>query len=218
MDNDLVESLISQLISGQEVMENDIPEYFSSLYPFIEASDKTWRLYSTILKSWLLSLKILEIEKSGKLVATKISHLEASIELGNLSQISGLRAGNKGLFFPVTSFSKMTEVTQQIISGVEPTDKEGIKAIADLRNAGVLVGSQLVVANIEELGEALSGQLLDDGYGELWATIKADKPCYEVFREIVGENLKESTIKWRLRKLTALAKKLEIIPNKRFQY
>jgi len=218
MDNDLVESLISQLISGQEVMENDIPEYFSSLYPFIEASDKTWRLYSTILKSWLLSLKILEIEKSGKLVATKISHSEASIELGNLSQISGLRAGNKGLFFPVTSFSKMTEVTQQIINGTEPTDKEGIKAIADLRNAGVLVGSQLVVANIEELGEALSGQLLDDGYGELWTTIKADKPCYEVFREIVGENLKESTIKWRLRKLTALAKKLEIIPNKRFQY
>lgn len=215
MDNDLVENLIKQLLSGKTIMENDIPEYFSSSYPFIEASDKTWRLYSTILKSWLLTLKILEIEKGGKLLSTEYSHMEVANELGNLNQISGLRAGNKGLFFPVTSFSKMIEVTEQLISGINPTDNEGIKAKADLKNAGVLVGNQLAVANAEELSEALSGQLLDDGYSELWAVIKANQPCYEIFKKVVGENLAESTIKWRLRKLTALAKKLEIIPNKR---
>ncbi len=92
MDNHLVEALISKILFGETVSENDIPDYFSQSYPFIEASDKTWRLYSTILKSWLLSLKILKIDKSGVLTISDVNHSEASAELGNLKQISGLKA------------------------------------------------------------------------------------------------------------------------------
>lgn len=218
MDNQLVESLLRKLHSGEKVSENDISGYFSDAYPFIEASDKTWRLYSRILKSWLLSLKIIENDKDGELTISDISHSGASIELGNLKQISSLRAGNKGLFFPVTSHSMLTKVTKQIVNGAEPEGSEEIKAIGDLKNAGILVGNQLVVSNEIELNEALSGQLLDDGYSELWKAINSGVPCYETFKEIVGENLTEGTIKWRLRKLTALAKKLDIIPNRRFVY
>ena len=39
--------------------------------------------------------------------------------------------------------------------------------------------------------------------------IHAGQPCYEIFKGIAGEGLTESTLKWRLRKLTALAKKTE---------
>lgn len=218
MDNQLVESLLKKLLSGEKVSEDDISGYFSDAYPFIEASDKTWRHYSRILKSWLLSLKIIEKEKNGELDISDISHSDASIELGNLKQISGLRAGNKGLFFPVTSHSMLTKITKKIVNGIEPEGSEEIKAIGDLKNAGILVRNQLVVSNEIELNEALSGQLLDDGYSELWKAINSGVPCYEIFKEIVGENLTEGTIQWRLRKLTSLAKKLEIIPNKRFVY
>lgn len=218
MDNHFVESLISKIISGDSVRENDIPHHFSESYPFIEASEKTWRLYSTILKSWLLSLKIITITKDGELTLTEISHSEAATELGNLHQFSGIRSGNKGLFFPVTSFSMMAKVTQKILDGIEPETGEETKAKADLKNAGILVGTQLAISNTEELSEALSGQLLDEGYKELWDSINNNTPCYEIFKKIVGENLTESTIKWRLRKVTALAKKLEIIPNRRLNY
>ena len=105
-----------------------------------------------------------------------------------------------------------------ILNGEEPTGKEALKAKSDLNNAGVLVGGHLAVSNIEELNEALTAQILDDGYEDFWKAIHADQPCYEIFKGIAGEGLTESTLKWRLRKLTALAKKLKIIPNKRFKY
>ncbi len=215
MDNHLVETLLREIMSGDPVLENDIPAYFSKSYPFIEASEGTWRLYSTILKSWLLALKIVAIDKQGRMTASDLSHSEASIELGNLKQIW---SGNKGLFFPVTSHAKMTKVTNMILSGNEPSEKEDIKAKGDLKNAGILIGGQLAVSNIEELDEALAAQITDDGYSDFWEAIRLNKPCYEVFKSIVGENMTEVTIRWRLGKLTALAKKLEIIPNKRFLY
>jgi hypothetical protein len=218
LDNQLVETLIKKILSGEKIFENDIPTYFSESYPFIEASEKTWGLYSTILKSWLLALKIIEIDREGRITASDMSHNDATTELGNLKKISGLRAGNKGLFFPVTSHAKMIEVTHLILNGEEPTGKEAIKAKSDLNNAGVLVGGHLAVSNIEELNEALTAQILDDGYSDFWKAIHADQPCYEIFKVIAGEGLTESTLKWRLRKLTALAKKLKIIPDKRFKY
>jgi hypothetical protein len=214
MDNHLVENLLRKILSGDNISENDIPEYFSKSYPFIEASDKTWRLYSTILKSWLLALEIVEIDKQGKMTTSDMSHNDASIVLGNLKQISGLRAGNKGLFFPVTSHAKMIKVTTMILNGDEPIEKEDLKANSDLKNAGILVGGQLAVSNTAELDEALAAQILDDGYSEFWKAIHLGHPCYAIFRSIVGEKLTEGTIKWRFGKLTALAKNLEIIPNK----
>ncbi|TOL43754.1 hypothetical protein, partial [Vibrio parahaemolyticus] len=112
-------------------------------------------------KSWLLSLKIIEIEKNGNLKLTGSNHSDVSRELGNLKQISSYRAGNKGLFFPVTSYSMMIQVTEELLKGNEITGKEQAKAKADLKNAGVLVGDQLAVSNTKELEEALIAQLQD---------------------------------------------------------
>ena len=218
VDNQLVEILLKKIFSDERIIENEIPTYFSEYYPFIEASEKTWGLYSTILKSWLLALKIIEIDKDGRITSSDLSHYDATAELGNLKQISGLRAGNRGLFFPVTSHAKMIEVTDMIINGEEPTEKEAIKAKTDLKNAGLLVGGRLAVSNIDQLNEALTAQIMDEGYSDFWNAIHSDQPCYEAFKAVAGEGLTESTLKWRLRKLTALAKKLEIIPNKRFKY
>src|SRR5690606_733859 len=136
MDNQMVESFLRKILSGENVFEADIPRYFAEAYPFIEASDKTWRLYSTILKSWLLALKILVIDKGGQLLASDVTQNDASGELGNLKQISGPRAGNKGMFFPVTSHAQMVKVTNTILSGDEVSRKEEIKARSDLKNAG----------------------------------------------------------------------------------
>ena len=86
----------------------------------------------------MLALKIIEIDGEGRIIASDVSHNDATAELGNLKKISGLRAGNKGLFFPVTSHAKMIEVTSLILNGEEPTGKEALKAKSDLNNAGVL--------------------------------------------------------------------------------
>lgn len=213
MDNDLVEGVIGKIISGKTIFESDLPSYFSSSYPFIEASDKTWRLYSTILKSWLLTLKIIEITKDGNLQITNYNHMTASNELGNLTQISGAKGESRGLFFPITSLLKMNEIAKKLLNDIEIVDKEGIKAKTDLKNAGLLVNGQLAVASSEELNEALYAQLLDDGYNELWMAIKNKRPHHDIFRKMIGGNLTESTLEWRMRKLISLAKNLDIIPK-----
>lgn len=105
-----------------------------------------------------------------------------------------------------------------MLNNQEPTDKEGTKARLDLINAGILVNGQLTVSNLEELKEALIDKILDSGYDNFWKAVNENEPCYEVFKCIIGEGLSESTIRWRLRRLTALAKKLEVIPNKRLKY
>lgn len=217
MDNELVEKLISSSLSDNHIKNNDLPNYFSSIYHFIDASEKTWVMYSTTLRAWLLTLHIMEIDKSDRLVATKITPAEISTQLGNLNQIS-FQSRNKGLFSPMTSYIKMREVTKLLLEEKEPLNKEGDKAKVDLKNAGVLIGTKLAVTNIEELDDALTGQLLNESYSELWNAIKLNEPCYDIFKTIIGKNLAKSTIQWKLRKLTALAKKLEVIPNKRFRY
>jgi hypothetical protein len=217
-DNQLVEGLLRRILSGDKVYENDISLYFSRSYPFIEASEKTWSLYSTILKSWLLALKLIEIRKNGELSITAISHTNASIELGNLKSISGIRSLNKGLFLPLTSLSMMRKVTEMIIKGIEPDKREEIKAKSDLKNAGVLVDEQLAVSNANELDAALLGRLQGEEYNVLWEAINLGNPCYKIFIEIIGGTRIESTNRFYLRKLTGLAKKLELIPNKRFPY
>lgn len=218
MDNVLVETIVSGLMAGEKISESDIPDMFSRLYPYIDASEKTWGQYSTVLKSWLLSLKIIEIDTNGDLNLTGTNHADVSRELGNLKQISSYRAGNKGLFFPVTSYSMMIQVTEELLKGNEIEGKEQTKAKLDLRNAGVLVGNQLAVSNTKELEEALTAQLQDPGYKDLWDAINNAQPCLDIFTKIVGEGLKESTVRWRITKVTSLAKKLNLIPNKRFKY
>lgn len=74
MDNQLVENLLKKLLTGESILEGNIPKYFSDSYPFIEASDKTWETYSTNLKSWLLTLKIIEIDTEGNITASETSH------------------------------------------------------------------------------------------------------------------------------------------------
>lgn len=218
MDNVLVEAIVGGLMAGERISESDIPNMFSKLYPYIDASEKTWGLYSTVLKSWLLSLKIINIEKNGNLALTGINHSDVSRELGNLKQISNYRSGNKGLFFPVTSYTMMIKVTEELLKGNEISGKEETKAKGDLKNAGVLVGDQLAVSNIKELEEALTAQLQDPGYNDLWEAINNGQPCLNIFTKIVGEGLSPATIKWRISKVTALAKNLKLIPNKRLKY
>jgi len=55
--------------------------------------------------------------------------------------------------------------------------KEEIKARADLKNAGILIGGQLAISDIDELNEALTAQILDDGYSEFWKAIHSGQPC-----------------------------------------
>ena len=217
LDNEIVEKMINSLQSDGEMQEQDLPTYFAESYPFIEASDKTWSFYSTVLKSWLLSLKIIVIESNGVIKISDISHSKAISELGNLNVIAGMRAGNRGLFFPVTSYSMMTKVAQKLIEGKKLETKEENKAEVDLKNSGVLVGDQLAVADIKELKDVLTAQLLAEGYTPLWAAIKKEHSCSTIFKSIAGENLSDATIKWRFGKVTALAKILGIIPNKKIK-
>ena len=112
----------------------------------------------------------------------------------------------------------MRKVTDMIIKGIEPDTSEEIKAKSDLKNAGILIDDQLAVSNAKELDEALLGRLQGEEYNVLWKAINLGNPCYAIFIEIIGDTRNESTNKWYLRKLTGLAKKLELIPNKRFPY
>ncbi|QHQ26002.1 hypothetical protein [Pectobacterium parvum] len=68
LDNDLVSKIITNALNGLPINENELPKFFIEQYLFIEASEKTWRLYSTTLKSWLATLNIIDISQDGKMI------------------------------------------------------------------------------------------------------------------------------------------------------
>jgi hypothetical protein len=217
LDNDLVSKIITCAINGSPINENELPKFFIEQYPFIEASEKTWRLYSTTLKSWLVTLNIIDISQDGKMILPDVDIKDVMKKLGNLNEISG-RTSNNGLFLPVTSFSKLKEAMEMLLNGKEITNKELLKAKLDLANADILVGTILVVSTEEELKDSLYELLNNESLAELWEALRTNSPCLDIFNKILGGNYAQATLRWRLRKMSSLAKAVGLIPNKRSKY
>ena len=80
LDNQLVETLLKNSF-WRKSFSSAIYPYFSGLILLLR-HQKNMGLYSTILKSWFTCPKIIEIDGEGRIIASDVSHNDATAELG----------------------------------------------------------------------------------------------------------------------------------------
>lgn len=222
-DNDIVSSLIGKVAKGDSISADQLSDYLKDKFPFVEANDKTWDTYSTILRSWLAGTRLLDTDNNGFFELPKDDRKKIIEDLGNLTKLTSMgRKSQLTIFLPNTSIESTISALNQLLSGVSISGLSGIqekKSLPHLRSGGWLLGSGLSVSNEQEFREQAIKLFQDDEYQPLWSAARNEENLLDVFRKMT-QDLKytESTMAWRLKTLLNWAKELGIIQNKRYKY
>lgn len=216
-DNPLVANLINKIIQSEEINSSDLSDYLEKHFPFVEATNKTWSSYATSLLSWLTTTKILEVGDDGRFIIPNEERSKIIESLGNLSIVSGRtgrgrRANENILFLPTVVYKTAESVAKSLLNGEEIIGKQAKKALMDFRSLNLIADGKAKFISMEDFNERLLKILNSAPYSELWVSIKNNQSPIQTFEKILDRELSEETLKWRYRKLTNWAKRLDIIP------
>lgn len=217
LDNDVVIRLLKQN-SVHPFFEIEIPEFIKEQFPFVQASKDTWELYSTILKSWLISFKIITINKEHKLEIVNYDRDEINKSLSNLENFGSPMRKTANLFFPSSSWKYLKAVFQELIQGKTTFTGEKQKAFTDLKNIGIIQDKKLLFTKWSDCEEYIKKKISGEPYSIVWEGTKTNSPLLQYILEIIPIDVSEETAKWRLKKLLNWGKNLKIIQDKRYRY
>lgn len=220
LENEIVTRLLNKIAQGNEYKADSLPNFLQEQFPFIEASNKTWRIYSAILRGWLTGTKLIVIDQNRRLVQPQESRKVIVENLGNLSKISSLgRRQPPEFFLPDSSrIDRLEKTLLEIQEGKLIEEIKDPKALRDLRNGGWLEDDQPIAADREEFRELLKSAISTDTHQILWNAVKKSEPLLPIFKKLTGDIYTEETHKWRLKTLLRWAKELEILPKKRIKW
>jgi hypothetical protein len=213
-ENTLVIKLINQVETNNKLTTQMIPSFLSSLFPFNEASEKTWTTYSNNLITWLDLTKIITFGQHGKLKIVSESRDKIFNDLENLTDIKY----KPEYFLPTTSFKNIEKcflVLSKDISKLESVDS---KALYDLKRGGWLINNSLVVNDFKEFKNLAIEQITTENHKKIWTAAKNGDHLFKVFKDIFGESYTYSSSRSFLEKLINWGKALELIPNKKYKY
>ncbi|MFO7989912.1 restriction endonuclease [Rhodohalobacter sp.] len=215
--NDIISRILTRVESNSYVRIDSLPEFLKESFPFVEATEQTWKLYANVIKSWLRVLKLADIQE-GKLIPISADRKEVVRTLGNLVTITRGRRGGYAAFVPTASWHFIESAVEQLLNGNIPSGGELGKAFQDLKNGGWYVENEFQFASLSSFKEDVSEMLNNEPYTELWIAANQNEPLLKTFRKILGTNQADQTLRWRLKKLLNWAKNLDIIPNRRYRY
>ena len=217
LDNDVVIRLLKQN-SVHPFFEIEIPEFIKEQFPFVQASKDTWELYSTILKSWLISFKIITINKEHKLEIVNYDRDEINKSLSNLENFGSPMRKTANLFFPSSSWKYLKAVFQELMQGKTTFTGEKQKAFTDLKNIGIIQDKKLLFTKWSDCEVYIKKKISGEPYSIVWEGTKTNSPLLQYILEIIPIDVSEETAKWRLKKLLNWGKNLKIIQDKRYRY
>jgi hypothetical protein len=218
-DNNIIGNLLNKAAKGVPQEVNQLASYLHDQFPFIEASDQTWNLYSTILKSWINITRLLDVSDEHTLVLPKEDRSKALEDLGNLANISSsTRRLSPEVFFPTIQIQTVCFVANILLNDGWPSTKQDNKALIDLKNGGWLSGKQLLFTTIDEFREQTTFMFNTEPYERIWNSVNDPASLIELVKDLLGDNTKPSTLKWRIKILLNWGKELGLIPNKRYKY
>ncbi len=217
-DNDLVVKLLSKIASNSSMKVESLHDFLKYQFPFVEATDQTWQSYANVLKSWLITVKLIHINNDG-LISTPIEKRELIIDsLGNLTFLSPTKRGSYDLFLPTISWNYIEECYEELLKGSIPQKGELAKALSDLKNGGWFVNQQLTVVSIDALKKEIESMLMSEPYLSIWEAARNKEPLLTFIKELITSDFSEETIKWRLKKLLNWAKAFNLIEKRRYRY
>jgi hypothetical protein len=220
LSNELVARINNKVITNNKLDIGEISNILKTAFPFVDATERTWVLYANVLRAWMTTVLLIEVDSNGFIVKSTIEKNEANRILGNLTTTGRSFGGrnNVALFFPTVSWNYIESSVDKTLRGEKVFNKEEEKAFNDIKNGGWFESGKLIPDNIIELKKEIITKFNNEPYKLLWEYARERKPLLEFFSEITEKNISEATKRWRLKKLLNWAKALKIIPNKRYHY
>lgn len=217
VDNPIVSTLLNRIAQNEVIRIDDIPRYLEDQFPFIEASEKTWKKYAHALISWLEATKLTEFDED--ILVLPAMERKLIVEgLGNLSKLKG-RSGrgrrsylkDRGLFLPNSNWTKFERVLKRILNNETPSAQDLKKVKTDLRTLGCYEDGKLKVKSFDELKTHIKKVLAIAPYSRLWKAAKKNEDLIHVLKQIVQADHSLETYKWRLKVLISWAKGIDIL-------
>lgn len=217
IDNEIVSRFITK-VSNSKFQEDRLPMFLKEQFSFVEATPQTWQLYANIMKSWLIGVKILNVDNNGFFNTIIINRDEAISQLGNLDSFKIGTRKSSNLFLPSVSWQYVSDVISQLINGSTPTKGEYLKALNDISNMGFIINDKLNIEDKDEVVDKIKTILNSEPYTNIWNATKKQEPLLPIMYEILSIDISEETIKWRLKKLLNWGKGLGLIQDRRYKY
>jgi hypothetical protein len=214
-NNGLVADLVSHLQSIGPISREDLSQYLQKRFPFVEASQITWKKYSDHLINWLKLVDL--IQQQGKVVApSNVNRMEAMRRMANLRHRTKKMTHKVTplAYLPGTWWRHIIAALEKIesSSGLSLTGKRQ-DALRELSNLHVATKEgKLVVKNAEDAIAMIRSIFEGTPYSSYWQRLKrGDRPS-ECIEEIFGiTGLSPQTILWRAKILTDWGLKLGLI-------
>lgn len=220
MENSAIADLVSVVTKTGHFPVEKMPQYLEEKFVFVQASKKTWQVYANVMISWLTRTKLLDLTTSEMLTPPCASKDEIVDEIGNLRPIHGRRTGSRrlystvltGPFLPGAHWSTVESAAYKLFNKEQSFSKEEKKALLDLK--------QLSLAGrpFDEIREKVLETLDLPVYQRFWDAARNEESLRPAIEELVGTELRESTLKWRYKLLLNWGKNLGIIEDKRYSF
>jgi hypothetical protein len=219
MDNAVISDLLERLNKQGDLPRTALTEYLRERFPFIQATGTTWETYAAITLSWLRALRLVNV-REGILALPKQNRTEVIEELGNLIDIGRQRGGGRRsartLFLPGSHWSTVERAAMRLLRGERNFSNEERKGLLNLRGLGVLgEAEQPTFSDVAELRKRAAELLNRVPYREVWSRIESGENIEPLLRNWEGNDVAESTIRWRAKILAHWGRELGLVSRSR---
>ncbi|MGB7208006.1 MAG: restriction endonuclease [Pyrinomonadaceae bacterium] len=224
VNNTVVANLLNQVAQTGEITTRSLANYLEVHFPFVQASSKTWQMYSANLLSWLLATKLIELN-DDVLCATTNDRREIIETLGNLSNIPSRKGSSRRNvsrdevdFLPNSNWGKLQAVVSKMIIGADLSPQEMSKVTTDLRHYNWMINGKLTLQSVNELREKARLILSEQPYADLWNSVERNESLQPAFNRLFPNEFSPETLKWRLKTLISWGKGVGLLQGRRIRY
>jgi hypothetical protein len=219
MDNAVISDLLERLNKQAGLPKSTLSAYLRERFPFIQATEHTWETYATITLSWLRALRLVDV-REGILEIPKQTRAEVIESLGNLTDIGrqrvGARRSVRTVFLPGSHWSAVERSATGVLSGDRSFTKEEQKGLQNLRGLGLLDelhGPKFI--DVTDLRRQVGDLLRRAPYTQAWSRIESGDEIESLVRSWEGDEIAESTIRWRAKLLAHWGRELGLVDRRR---
>jgi hypothetical protein len=214
-NNGLVADLISHLQSAGPISKEELSKYLQGRFPFVEASQTTWKKYSDHLVNWMKLVEL--IQPQGKIIASSsVNRLEATRRMANLRHKTK-KLTHKVVptaYLPGTWWKHIVAVLEKIEGHSKlPVTGKQRDALRELSNLHLATKEgHLIAKSADDAVTMLRSTFEKHPYSTFWQRLKLGERPSDCIKDIFGiAGLSPLTIAWRAKILTDWGLRLGLI-------
>jgi len=180
LKNRVVSDFLGQLEQKGYINKNEIPAMLKNHFPFVEAKDSVWELYTKVFLDWLSRLRLVNVSSTtDDILPVSEEKEEIVLSLGNLNLRGRYVRHSGNAFIPMRSYGVVLRVLDMAIKAPlrpdELTSSEYM-AFSDLRRLGALKQENLgytAQGSVEDFENQNKEKFSNAPYSEFWTLLAA---------------------------------------------